>query len=261
MNKKSALITGASEGLGRAFTVELAKQGYHTVAVARNESRLASLCEELKNQNPSGDFEYIAADLSSTEGIQACITSIKNQQYDLVINNAGLSTFGRFEDSDIQSESNILSVNCLSLMQISHAFLEKARPGDSLINLSSITFRLPTPIQPTYVASKSFIASFSESLWFQQKEKGVYVQGLCPGLTKTEFLNRAGDLDEGKKKFLDMISQTPEQVVQTSLKAMDNKKGPLIVPGLSNKIMMFVLKLIPRKPLVWLMGKVNNLAM
>ena len=255
MNKR-ALITGASEGLGRCFAKQLARRGYNTTVVARNEGRLQSLVEELEQE--LGKHDYIVADLSAEEGVQRCAKRLEESSYDLLINNAGYSQFGDFTEADLVEEHKILAVNCQTLMTLSHVFLRNARKGDALINLSSLTNYLPTPVQPTYVATKCFNASFSESLWFQQRPRGVYVQGLCPGVTRTQFMERASDISGWKKTFLDMIAQTPEQVVATSIRALEKRQKPIVIPGLSNRLLAGLLKLTPRKPLVWVSGKLGE---
>ena len=254
MLRKRALITGASEGLGRAFVIKLAEQGYDTTSVARNESRLQALMTELG----PGDHDYIIADLSRDSGIERCCRLLGEKKYDLLINNAGFSRFGSFEDMDIEVAQNIMRVNCDALVALSHAFLRKAGSGDALINLSSVTNYLPTPIQPIYCATKAFIASFSESLWYQQRKRGVYVQALCPGITKTRFVDRAGDVPQ--KKLLGMISQPPEAVINVSLNALQQRKKPIVIPGIRNHLIAMFSNMIPRKVLIWMSGKVGDLA-
>jgi short-subunit dehydrogenase len=142
---------------------------------------------------------------------------------------------------------------------LAHAFLQQAESGDALINLSSITNFLPTPLQPTYCATKAFIVSLSESLWYQQRPRGVYVQGLCPGIAKTKFVERAGELGD-EKRLLDALSQTPESVVDVSLAALDKRAQPIVVPGLGNLVIAGATRLLPRRPLIWLSGKLDDLA-
>lgn len=255
MPPKVALITGASEGLGRTFAYQLAQAGYQTINVARNKTRLEELVSEL------GDgHNYFVADLSEEFGVNSCVELIQKQHIDILINNAGFSQFGIFRESNIEDELKILNVNCHAVIRLSHAFLKQAETGDSLINLSSITNYLTTPIQPMYCATKCFIASFSESLWFQERSRGVYIQALLPGITKTQFMQRSSNITGLKMKFLDWISQAPESVVSISLKASQNKKGPIVIPGIHNKIIACMLRVIPRKVIVWMMGKVGEYA-
>ena len=253
MTAKKAFITGGSEGLGRTYALKLASEGWQITVAARNEERLKQLVNELGNDD---GHDYIVADLAIESGIQACASRLHEQAYDLMINNAGYSRFGDYHAQDINDELKILQVNCGALMTLSHAYLANARKGDALINLSSITAWLPTPVQATYVASKAFIKSFSENLWYQQAKRGIYVQALCPGTTKTEFMNRAGEVS--RQKLLDMISGSPEAVIDASYNALLKRKQPIVIPGYSNVFMALMMNLTPRRVSIWLMGKVSD---
>jgi len=251
---RRALVTGASEGLGRVFTKKLAHAGYHCVAVARNEARLRELVDEL----PAGNHEWMVADLGTTDGVAQCATRLSEEHFDLLVNNAGFSRFGLFHESTAAEQEQMLDVDCRAVLLLAHAFLTSARPGDALINLSSITNFLPTPIQPTYCAAKAFIASLSESLWYQQRSRGVYVQGLCPGVTLTRFVERAGEVRI--KSILDALSQSPEAVVDASLHALARRRRPIVVPGLHNRLVVLATKLLPRRALVLASGHLGDLA-
>ena len=161
MEKKRALVTGASSGIGREFAVQLAAQGYTVVGVARREDRLKELLSVL----PGDEHSYLVADLGSQAGVQSVMDAMQGERFNLLINNAGLSVLEPFYESSLSTQQNILSVNCESLMKLAHTFLRQSEQGDALINLSSIVAYLPTPAQPMYSASKAFIASFSECLW------------------------------------------------------------------------------------------------
>jgi hypothetical protein len=117
---------------------------------------------------------------------------------------------------------------------------------------------LPTPIQASYVASKNWIAAFSESLWYQNRRKNIYVQGLCPGIAKTQFIDRAGDVKH--KKLLDFISVTPDSVVDASFRALQRRKAPIVLPGLADKLMALMMNMLPRKLSILMMGKIGDKA-
>lgn len=259
--KGRVFITGASEGLGRCFAQHFAKEGYAVTGVARNEARLKELVENLNtiSSESSITHHYLSADLSTDEGQQLCIETLDSQSFDVLINNAGFSLFGDFSASDIHIEQAVLKVNIECMLKLSHAFLKNAQAGNAIINLSSLTYYLPTPIQASYVASKNWIASFSESLWYECRSKDIYVQGLCPGIAKTQFIERAGDIKH--KALLDLISVSPESVVQASYKAFLSKKGPIVIPGLANKGIALLMNLLPRKYSTLLMGKIGGLAL
>lgn len=251
--RRRAFVTGASEGLGRVFVTKLAQAGYSCVAVARNEARLRELVDETP-----GPHEWMVADLGTHDGLEQCATRLREEPFDLLVNNAGFSRFGVFHESPLEEQEQILDVDCRAVLVLAHAYLAGARPGDALINLSSITNFLPTPMQPTYCAAKAFIASLSESLWYQQRGRDVYVQGLCPGITRTRFIERAGDV--GMKSLIDAISQSPESVVDASLHALARRRRPIVIPGIRNRLIALVTKLLPRRALVLASGRIGDLA-
>lgn len=255
---KRVLVTGASEGLGRSFAHHFAKEGYQVTGVARNRERLLSLVEELQAIHATS-HDFICADLSSEEGRRSCVELIQNHDFQVLINNAGFSRFGDLREARIDDELGVMDVNMRTVLELAHAFLRKARAGDAMINLSSLTYFLPTPIQASYVASKCWVGSLSESLWYQARKRGVYVQGLCPGLTKTQFMERAAG-DMRHRDLLDFIAVEPGQVVRASYRAMLKQKGPIIVPGLLNKLTVLLLRLMPRKLSVLLLGKMGDLS-
>ena len=187
MPQKIAMITGASEGIGREFAVQLSRQGYQITALARNEARLKELCREL---GPT--CKYLIADLGKAEGVKKAASEIKSRHYDLLINNAGYGVKGKFAELPLEKHLTMLHVNVTALVTLSHVFLNQAQSGDALINVSSSLAFLPMPSLGLYAASKALVTSFSESLWYQQKSRGVYVMGLCPGVTATNFSKRSG---------------------------------------------------------------------
>lgn len=254
MEDRRAFVTGASEGIGREFVRRLAQEGFRTTSVARNEARLASLVEELGDTQ----HDYFVADLSLESDVLRCAERLKDGAYQVLVNNAGYGHFGRFSGGDAREEQRMLDVNCRASLALAHAFLSEARPGSALINLSSVTTYLPTPIQPTYCATKAFLSSLSESLWYQERARGVYVQALCPGLTRTKFMERAGQI--GHERLLNLFTQTPEQVVDTSLRAMRRRRGPIVIPGFRNRLIAFVTWIFPRRWTVWASGRVGELS-
>ena len=253
---KRVLITGASEGLGRCFAQRFAREGYAVTAVARNESRLQSLLSELAG---AAEHDYMVADLSTEQGQQLCMDRFAEQHYDVLINNAGFSFFGGFQGLEIKKEVDVMRVNIETTLKLTHAYLQTAQRGDAVINLSSLTYYLPTPIQASYVASKNWVAAFSESLWYQCRKQGIYVQCLCPGIAKTEFINRAGEVNY--RSLLDFISVSPESVIDASYKALQKRKGPIVLPSIADKFVALMMKLLPRKATVWLMGKIGDQAL
>ena len=236
---KRVLVTGASSGIGREFAQQLARCGYRVTAVARREELLQELVETL----PGGHHEYLAADLASEAGVAKVVENLRASHCHLLINNAGYSVFEPFFQSPLEQQQDILGVNCDALLCLAHHFLNQAEPGDALINLSSVVSVLPTPAQPVYSASKAFIASFSECLWEEHRRRGVYVMGLCPGVTRTEFISAATGGEADGETLPAVFIQTTEQVVTEALYALKRRRKPIVVTGRINRLMV---ALMPR---------------
>ena len=231
------LITGASSGIGETFARELAGRGYQVTAVARREERLQVLMGQLAGEG----HRYLVADLATDAGVAVVAEDLAAQRCHLLINNAGFSDFAPFYSSALTRQQAMLAVNCNAIVGLSHHFLNQAQAGDALINLSSIVAVLPTPTQPIYSASKAFIASFSECLWEEQRKRGVYVMGLCPGVTQTEFISSATGGAADGQSLPAALTQTSAQVVNEALAALARRRKPIIVTGTVNRLMFALL--------------------
>lgn len=247
--KKRALVTGASEGIGYVFAKRLAAEGYDVTAVARNEDRLKQLVAEM-----GGGHSYIVADLTTAAGQDAIIQAISARHFDLLINNAGIAAMGKFTDIPLKRHAEVLTLNCETVVKLSYAYLKTATAGDALVNVSSALAFMPMPVIGLYSATKAFVTSFSESLWFEQKSRGVYVMGLCPGITSTNFNENSGG---GKADTPKLMTQTPEQVVNNALQALKSRKKPTVISGPVNNIFAFMSRLMSRKAIASMMGQMG----
>jgi short-subunit dehydrogenase len=252
--KKRALVTGASSGIGREFVVQLASRGFTVTGVARREDRLKELLEAL----PGEGHRYLVADLGTPDGVQLAMDELQRERVNLLINNAGLSVFEPFFESELSRQHNILSVNCESLMKLAHTFLRQSESGDALINLSSIVAFLPTPAQPMYSASKAFIASFSECLWEEHRQRGVYVMGLCPGITETEFIESATGGEADGQTLPKALTQTTAEVVAEALQALAARKKAIVVTGWANRMMMLMPRFLTRHRLLKVLAVIGD---
>ncbi len=248
LNRGRALVTGASEGIGRAFAKKLAKRGYTVTAVARNEGRLDSLLTELG----TGGHRKIVADLSTEPGVARVVGELaKSERFTLLVNNAGFGWVGDFGETPLAKHREMIFLNITALVDLSHAFLGRAERGDGIIQVSSVLSFLPMPIQPVYAATKAFVTSFSESLWFQCRRKGIQIVNLCPGSTATNFPARAG---EAAKDIPAWVTESPEAVAEVALRAFERKSGPTVVSGWMNRFVALFVRVVSRKQLVKLMG-------
>jgi short-subunit dehydrogenase len=182
---RSALVTGASSGIGEAMVRRLAKAGVPTVVVARREDRLRALADALPG------IEVLAADLGTTAGLKAATERIKDpsRPIDLVVNNAGFGTSGTFHELDPERLVREVNLNVQALTWLSHAALRSMSKRDRgwLLNVSSVTGFQPAPGLAVYAATKAYVTSLTEALHEEMRGTGVHVTVLCPGLVRTEF--------------------------------------------------------------------------
>ena len=181
----SALITGASSGIGEAMVQLLGEAGIPQVIVARRVDRLDELAARYKG------VEVLAADLSTSEGVDSVVHRITDPEHpiDLVVNNAGFGTSGEFHGLDPERLAREIALNVSALTLISRAALGVMVPAGRgyLLNVSSAAGFQPAPKLAVYAATKAFVTSLSESLHEEVRGTGVHVTALCPGLTRTEF--------------------------------------------------------------------------
>lgn len=229
-----ALVTGASAGIGRAFAKSLAAQGYSVTVVARGVEALEMLLAEL------GDgHDYLAADLGAEEGLRAVAERLRGGGYTLLVNNAGTAAHGDFTEVALEASIATLEVNCRAVVVLAHAFLGAAAPGSVLVNVSSTLGHTPKPGLAVYSATKAFVTALSETLWHEQRVRGVRVLALCPGVTATAS-QTATDVPP-------WLVQTPEQVVDRARKALSGRSGAVVLTSPFNRAIIAVLRLFPRR--------------
>jgi uncharacterized protein len=248
MTNKTAVVTGASSGIGAVFARELAREGYAVTCVARSGDKLQNLVKELGEGH-----RVLVADLSDVGQLQTVAADLANNRCSLLVNNAGYGLYGRFDEIPVEQHENVMSVNMNALVRLSHAFLKNARAGDALINVSSVVSRLPYPGGAIYSGTKAFVSNFTESLWYEYKDRGVYVMALLPGVTETNFYAVAM---RGRSTKSGRRSYPPEVVVKDALAALKARKAPVVISGPLYRLMTFIVtKLISRRKLIDIMGK------
>lgn len=224
---KVSLITGASSGIGEAFARRLAEQKHNLVLVARNEGRLAVICDELKREH-NIKANYIALDLNEYLADEALFneTDKNGLEVDWLINNAGFGSMGDFSELSREKEMDMIGLNVMALVAVTHRYLKgmRKRKIGTIINVSSTASFQPIPFMATYGATKAFVTSFSEALAEENRPHGIRVFALCPGATKTNFFDASGITDPVKIKGM----QTSEEVVEAALKALEKGKTSVI---------------------------------
>ncbi len=247
----SALVTGASSGIGEVMARELAAAGVAVVVVARRADRLQAIADDFD------DVEVLVADLLTKKGQRAVVARIADVQHpvDLVVNNAGFGSNGDFVQLDPDRLAHEVELNVAALTRLSHAALTAMIPRGRgwLLNVSSVASFQPAPRLAVYAATKAYVTSLTESLHEEARGTGVHVTALCPGLTKTEF-QRVSNTEQYADSFPGFAWTSPDQVVRTGLADVIADRA-LSVPGVQYKAMSTAVNMTPR----WLRRRVSGL--
>jgi short-subunit dehydrogenase len=243
---KKILITGGSEGIGLAVAQALVADGNVVTLVARNPEKLQAALRSL----PGSGHSSLAADLSTAEGMGLVANHIDENRYEVFINNAGAAAYGRFTELPLDRQLEIMHLNMDAVVVLAHHYLRQARRGDALVNTASTTGLLSLPGIGVYTATKAFVNILSETLWWEQKEKGVYVMGFNPGGTSSAFHTASGG---DKNAFAAM--QTPEAVAKELVRALRQRTRPRVISGGMNRLFVFLGRLLPRKAIINMMGR------
>jgi short-subunit dehydrogenase len=236
-----ALVTGASSGLGEVFARKLAARGYDVILAARREDRLRALASEL-----TGNAEVLSADLATEAGLAAVESAIRNHpQIELLVNNAGFGTLGRFWETSAESQERMHKVHVTATMRLTHAALAQMIPRrrGAVINVSSVGAFGQSPGNVSYCATKAWINSFTEGLDMELRgvNSAIKVQALCPGFTVTEFHDALGMDRSTVPEFLWMKA---DDVVESSLRGLERGKL-IVIPGWKYKIGAVLMKHLP----------------
>jgi short-subunit dehydrogenase len=235
----TALITGASAGIGLELARVFAREGYELVLVARSQQRLEALADELK----PASVRVIAKDLSlpaAPEEIQRLVPTV-----DVLVNNAGFGVYGKFAGTSLSEELNMMQLNMTALVSLTKLYLSgmlAARSG-RIMNVASTAAFQPGPLMAIYYATKAFVLSFSEAIGNELEGTGATVTALCPGPTATEFQDRGkmqnSALVKGKKI---MNARTVAEAGYRGLLA----GKPIVIPGVMNKLLAQSIRVSPR---------------
>ncbi len=243
----TALITGASSGIGAEMARQLAPHARALVLVARRADRLAALKAELERSGVEVQCHAVdVADGAQVAGLLAALEE-SGTRVDFLINNAGLGDHGLFEDSEWARVEAMLEVNITALTRLTHALLPGiVRSGrGAILNVSSIVAYLPMPKMAVYAASKAYVLSFTEALRAELRGTGVAVSALCPGPVDTEFGMRAKRRDEpDAAPAPDFLKIPVAQIAREGLRAVDGNRARSI-PGVVLAGLMFLTALVP----------------
>lgn len=244
----TALITGASTGIGYALSRCFAADRHNLVLVARQEQRLKQVADEL--QRGFGiTAKVIVADLSRPEAPQMILDTVQKESLhvEYLVNNAGIGLGGRFAETDLTVELNMMQLNMIALVHLTKLFLPDmlAHRSGRIMNVASTAAFQPGPLMAVYYATKSFVLSFSEAIANELKGTGVTVTALCPGPTESEFQKRAHIENTRLIKSKLMGWMKSEEVAKLGYQGFMNGKR-VVIPGLLNKIGVHSTRLSPR---------------
>ena len=230
---QTALITGASAGIGAGYARDLARRGADLILVARREDKLEALAVELRAEH-GRKVDVLAADLSA---------EALGRTVDVLVNNAGIGTQGLIADTDPERLVAQVRLNCVAVVDLTARLLPGMveRGRGTVVNVASGAAFQPMPHLAVYGATKAFVLSFSEALWAEVKSKGVRVIAVCPGATQTEFFEA-----NGTEVVTASGMRTPEDVVKTTLAGL-RRRRPSVVDGTLNTMLAFLPRLMPRR--------------
>ena len=250
---KTALVTGASSGIGRVFAQQLAARGVALILTARSELKLQVLAAELESDH-GVSVTIIVQDLMASDAIPHIAARLNALRLypDILINNAGFATYGPFETLSLERQREEIKVNCLAPVELTHAMLPKMLLSGSgvIINVASTAAMQPDPYMAVYGATKSFLLSFSNALWAEYRARGIRVLALCPGATDTAFFDvvNAQEASVGKR-------MSAESVVKQALYAVDTNRNYLIT-GCKNWLLGQLQRFVTRQRLLLIAEKV-----
>jgi uncharacterized protein len=241
---KWALVTGASAGIGEAIAVELAEAGVNLALTARRRERLDLLAERLSSRH-SIEAQVIVADLTLPQSPQQIFDATEGAglAVDVLVNNAGFGEYGEFLRSSVETQVNMVQVNCAAVVHLTRLFLPRMverRRGGVLIVASTASYQ-PVPYLATYGATKAFDRMLAEALAEEMKRHGVRVSALCPGPTESEFAQVAGERKGDPRK-----PQSAAEVARSGLEGLAQGRH-WVIPYFAGRLQVFAQRFVPRR--------------
>jgi hypothetical protein len=250
----TALITGASSGIGAAIAEALAERKIDLIITARREDRLQTLGARLAEAH-GVSVDIIAHDLCASGGADALYDQVKalGKDVDVLVNNAGFGMYGASWQLDLERVKQMIELNMTALTTLTHRYAADmvARGRGHILQVSSIGAYQPSPLYAVYSATKAYVLSMSQAMNLELRGTGVNITTICPGLTESEFHQVADHL---KPRSMDWMMMSSRQVAEIGIKAMFKRKA-VVTPGLLNKITALMVKLVPRSVATWMAGK------
>jgi uncharacterized protein len=238
---RTAIVTGASGGIGEALALGLARGGAHLFLVARSGDKLEALAAVVRARHRV-EAEVLEADLSTDAGVDGVIDAMRGRRVDILVANAGIGAHGEFVDESDERTRTQIDLNVTAVTRLVGAFLPGmlARGVGGVMTVASTAAFQPTPNMAVYGATKAFVLHFTEALWQETRGRGVRVLALAPGPTSTGFFDAAGGTMSGGRL------ETAEQVAEVGLRAFGRPGGPSVVSGTGNRFTANAHRFFPR---------------
>lgn len=241
--QKTALITGGTSGIGKELAKLFAQDQYNLIIVARDKSGLDSTASELSAFGIK--VETISKDLSNMDEAFALCQELGDRRVDVLVNDAGQGVYGLFKDNDIERELDIIHLNiCATVILTKHFVQQMAVRGEGkVLNLGSIAGKVPGPWQAVYHATKAFVLSFTTAIREEMKDSGITFTALMPGITDTDFFNKAG-MNDSKAIQDESVKADPAEVARDGYEALmagDDR----VISGFKNKMQVNMANMMP----------------
>lgn len=250
IGRRTALITGASSGIGFELSKIFARNGHDLILVSQNKGRLESAARIISEQHPEAQITPIPKDLSLPESTDEIFELVekKSIDVDILVNNAGIQIYGPFLETSLEDNLKSMFINMVALTKLTKLFLEGMvkRGQGKILNIGSTGSFQPVPLGSVYSASKAYVLHFSEAIGEELRDTGITVTTLCPGATGTNFAKRSGV--ENTRLFKKHTMEA-KKVAEIGYKALIRGKR-LAIPGFSNRIAALGVRFAPRKIVV-----------
>ncbi len=236
---KTAIVTGGASGIGLEFVKLLVNDDYKVFVVDNSKENLNRLTSKFDPKN----IETINQDLSKTDSPEKIYKNLKNKNIDVLINNAGFGTFGKFHNSDWKRDRDMINLHVLNTTHLTKLFLKdmvKKNEG-KILNISSVAAFQPGPLMSLYYATKAFILHFTEAISNEVKDKNISISVLCPGQTSTNFQKNVST----KKNKIKFNTGCPIKVAKYGYDSL-KKNTTVSVPGFWNKVIVLLVRILPR---------------
>lgn len=249
------LITGASSGIGKEFAKRFAKEGENLIITARSADKLEILAQQLREEY-SVKVEVITLDLSLEHSAEILYNevTVRGLVVKTLVNNAGFATTGLLHTTNYQAQHEEMLLNIAALTELTYLFIKdmSERRRGTVINMGSCVSFTPFPYSAVYAASKAYIVSFTESVSYEYKDKGVRLLAVCPAPTQTHFFDKSGNVVDNMR--------TPANVVNTAMKALKHRNKIVITDGALSKMQSVLHHFVTRNMSLKIVGKISKKA-